>query len=304
MSHAPEVAERIVKYAKGTSPEEPPVVAVVGLTMVGTVTSADGIPELSRLYHQVRPTNLWESQVVAQHVRNLGVRDVTVYYEEGDLYSKNLAEDIETQLGDSVRLVDPQRSNPTDSVKCEPDSMVFFSGRADQFGKYLTTVQDKCVEPEKRPRRIAGDDTTNFLLDRQLPPGVQLDYIDFTGLRVQEGTDGLVGRGLLAFDAVDLVRQAVRKVTDGQVEVDTTPLNGQAAWYGIARLGENPGDIRANSGPIDFGAPVGQVPVRKAISVMRVAEAGPVGAPQGNYRKPVRVMHCGNTPRQTAPCPP
>ncbi|QIZ36986.1 hypothetical protein [Saccharopolyspora sp. ASAGF58] len=322
MSHAPDVAERIVEYARGTSPGEPPVVAVVGLggswdgtakaistlgrsglTMVGTVTSADDFPKLSRLYHQVGPTNLWESQVVAQHVRNIGVHDVAVYYEEGDLYSKNLAEDIGAQLEDSARLVDPQRSNPSDAVRCSPDSLVFFSGRADQFGKYLNTVQDKCVDPKMRPRLMAGDDTTKFLLDRQLPPGVELDYIDFTGLRVQEGTDGLVGRGLLAFDAVDLVRQAVRKVTDEQVEVDTTPLNGQAVWYGIARLGENPGGIRANSGAIDFGAPAGQVPVRKAISVMRVVEAGPDSA-QPNERKPVLVMHCGNTPHQTGQCPP
>ncbi|MBB5156653.1 hypothetical protein [Saccharopolyspora phatthalungensis] len=323
MRQASEVADRIVEFA--ARPSDAPVVGVVGLggswagtaraistlgrhglTTVGTVTSADEFPKLSRLYHQVGPTNQWEAQVVAQHVRNLGSRNVTVYYNENDIYSNNLALDIKAQLGDMAELEDSQHSIPADSVRCSPDSLAFFAGRADQFGNYLSAMQDQCVDVNDRPRLMASDDTTKFLLDRQLPRGVQLDYIDFTGLRVQEGTDGLTGRAMLAFDAVDLVRQAVRKVTDGQDDIGATPLNGQAVWYGIARLSENRDGIRAISGPIDFGTPSGQVPVRKAISVMRIVGDGQdrPEAPRDETNKPWVVMHCGNTPLQTGPCPP
>lgn len=156
-------------------------------------------------------------------------------------------------------------------------------------------MQDRCVGDANMPKLMAGDDATKFLLDRELREGIQLDYIDFTGKRVLPGDDGLVGRSMLAFDAVHLVRQAVQKVTEGQTVVGTTPLNGLAVWYGIARLSENPEGIRAISGPIDFGSPTGQVPVRKAISVMRVE--GKSG------RAPEVVMHCGRTPEPSPTCP-
>ncbi|MEV0050859.1 hypothetical protein AB0H34_10245 [Saccharopolyspora shandongensis] len=312
MKHGEAVAEHIVDFTERQ--REAPVVAVVGLggswretgdaitvlgsnglAMVGTVTSADSFPGLSRLYHQVGPTNHWESEVIAQHVRDLGSKNVTVFYDETDTYSRNLALDVDDQLGGSAELQNTQHGIPSDAVQCGPDSLALYTARADDFSNYLSTVQDRCVGDANMPKLMAGDDATKFLLDRELRAGIQLDYIDFTGRRVLPGDDGLEGRAMLAFDAVHLVRQAVQKVTEGQADVGTTPLNGLAVWYGIARLSENPEGIRAISGPIDFGSPTGQVPVRKAISVMRVE--GKSG------RAPEPVMHCGRTPEPSPTCP-
>ncbi|MGP4019559.1 hypothetical protein [Saccharopolyspora sp. 5N708] len=330
MKQSERVADRIVEFA--ARPSEAPVVAVVGLggswgetgrsiselgrnglTTVGTVTSADDFPNLSKLYHQVGPTNAWEAEVVAQHVRNLKQdgngqprppQTVTVYYSGGDIYSANLAMDIQRALGNStlgnsiqgnsVQMKDFRDSIPVDSVQCGPESLAFFAGRADRFGNYLSAVRDKCVSVDNYPHLMAGDDTTKFLLDRQLPDDVVLDYVDFTGVREQQSTDGLVGRAMLAFDAVDVVRQAVRKVVDGQAELGTTPLNGQAVWYGIARLSEDDAVIGGISGRIDYDSENGQVPERKAIAVVRI-----VG---GQANTQVR-MYCGNVQQQIGPCP-
>ncbi|KAA5825858.1 ABC transporter substrate-binding protein [Saccharopolyspora hirsuta] len=330
MGHAAEVAEHIVEYAAQSVPENPaderalaenpPVVSVVGLggswegtkeairtlggnglSMVATVPSADELPSLSRLYYQVGPTNSWQAEIIAQHIRNLGVDRVTVYSPEADLYSRNLAEDIEAQPGIAVQLADTVSA---ENLHCSPDSLVFFAGRADKFGAFRTTVQETCTVPGSMPRIMAGDDTTKYLFDNDLPVGFALDYVDFTGHRVRGEADGVTGRGMLAYDAVGLVRQAVKRTLEGQ-DPGGTQLNGQAVWYGIVQLGQNPGGIGAISGHLDFRSPTGQlqqVPHRKAISVMRVVGTAP-DDPARKSNTQV-LMYCGDPREQIGRCPP
>ncbi|GAA2343357.1 hypothetical protein GCM10009854_20150 [Saccharopolyspora halophila] len=125
---------------------------------------------------------------------------------------------------------------------------------------------------------MAGDDINKFVLDRDLPNGVTLEYTSFYG--VTERQEGLRGRALLANDAVEVVQLAVRKVTGGEVDpggAEPVPLNGLSVWHGIAET-NGTAHMPGSTGFIDYGGETGQVPANKTISILRLN--GPKTDPQ------------------------
>ncbi|MCI2418029.1 hypothetical protein MOQ72_11390 [Saccharopolyspora sp. K220] len=292
MAHGPDVAESIAALAERSADSEAPVVGVVGLggswtstresierlgqaglPMVGTTTSADEFKNVSLLYHQVGPDNRRQAQVVAQYVRaHYGLAmNVKIYYTSNDLYSENLAHD----LGEELRLppdrMDDRNPPVRDEIPCGQQQLLFFAGRADQLGRFVESVTQRCRSlGQDVPHLMAGDDITKFMLDRTLPIGVTLEYTSFYGTIVRD--EGLTGRAMLANDTVEVLQEAVLNVTDGRVAAEgrnPVPLNGLSVWRGIAEI-NGAGRVPGTTGIIDFGPESGQVPVDKAISVLRM----------------------------------
>ncbi|MFC7343413.1 hypothetical protein [Saccharopolyspora griseoalba] len=289
MAHAPEVAERIDALAQRRADSDAPVVGVVGLggswsstktaiaelgtaglPSIGTTTSADGLVEATPLYHQVAPNNQRQADVVAQYLRarHQPLPKIKIFYAENDLYSKNLAHDLDELL---PAQLDPNDLNSWDQdIPCGRDDLLFFAGRADRLGKFLNDVAGACRSRDQEPPLLmAGDDVNKFMLDRELPTGVTLEYTSFYGHTEPESD--LRGRATLASDAVEVLRYAVMNVTGGRVATDgqnPVPLSGLAVWHGIASSGYTP--VPGITGNISYTGRSGQVPQDKAISVLRL----------------------------------
>ncbi|MCI2418028.1 hypothetical protein MOQ72_11385 [Saccharopolyspora sp. K220] len=326
MRHGRLVADRIVDFAARSTAA--PVIGVVGLggswketkdsikalepaalPVIGTVTSASDLPESSRLYHQVGPSNKREAEVVAAYLlhnktdENGQLRPpdgVTVFFAKGDHYSENLAANLAEQLTSKVTRFKAESGDPSEvEIPCGPQETVFFAGRTDDLSDFLSKVEGDCsLHPNAYPHLMAGDDATQVKLDQEMAgrPGVSVDYVSFDDVPKQnsptpgQSSPTLRGRALLAFDAVKLLYFAVDKVktTDSRI-----PLTGATVWRGIAEFnGANP--FPGSSGAIDFGTPSGQVPVDKAISVLRKTS----GTPEPGY-----VLVCGRGVHPTGRCP-
>ncbi|MDI2029661.1 hypothetical protein QFW96_13605 [Saccharopolyspora sp. TS4A08] len=314
MRRGAEVAERIAALAERET--EAPVVGVVGmggswrgtdaaikrleratLPMVGITTSADHLPGLSKLYHQIAPSNAQEARVVGSYVRAMRPAPptgVTVYYDQNDPYSNNLAEDVHRELAPSTpRLRMDPRGNPTafwQEIPCGQDELAFFSGRADQLGAFLSAVQRRCGDLPNYPRLLASDDTTKFVLDHEMRErrNVVLDYVSFNGVPAWDS--GLDGRSLLARDSIAVLQQAILNV---KATPNGVPLNGATVWSGINQIyGLTP--VHGTSGDIDYGSASGQIPVDKAIFILRV---------HGGTQQTERILTCGKPFVEAGPCP-
>jgi hypothetical protein len=291
MAHGPEVAERIAGLAERSADSVAPVVGVVGLggswaptrdsikvlgeaglPMVGTTTSADEFKDVSKLYHQVGPDNKRQARVVAQYIRaRYGTPRVKIYYSSDDLYSENLARDLGDEFALPPDRLDARNPPFRDDIPCGQGELLFFAGRADQLGRFLESVSQRCRSlGQDVPRLMAGDDITKFMLDRTLPIGLELEYTSFYDTIDRD--EGLTGRAMLANDTIEVLQQAVHNVTGGTVAADgknPVPLNGLSVWRGIAEV-NGVGRVSGTTGIIDFGPESGQVPVDKAISIVHM----------------------------------
>ncbi|KAA2261723.1 hypothetical protein F0L68_15885 [Solihabitans fulvus] len=178
----------------------------VGLPMLATTLSADGLTQHSPMYFQLSPQDRREGEVAAAYAaRRLAVasepiaRKVRILYsaDRQDTYSNNLREDLQSSFAaKGVDFeVDTRAYVPAYSLAaqapgtgpyqvgkdtCGYDGLVFFAGRPDDFATMLDGVNDSC---NSRPPRILGDDDiSRFVADlglRGRHPAIPFDYLSF-----------------------------------------------------------------------------------------------------------------------------
>ncbi|MCX2729691.1 hypothetical protein OOZ19_05535 [Saccharopolyspora sp. NFXS83] len=319
MRHAPDVAERINSIAREAdstnaaargdarqsgAPREAtsPVVGVVGmggsreitkeaiadlgdggLPTIGITTSADSMWRSSKLYFQVAPPNKDQAAVVGRYVQDhldVPIRKVTIYKEDDDAYSENLADDVRRELiGRGIAEINVTDDNASVARSCGRDTVLFFAGRSERLNEFLS---NQTCDPGERPQLIAGDDITKFVLDDQMPDhtDLRLDYVSFNKLQHSGSTSQ--GRSALARDAMKLLGQAV-----DQFKYNGLPLNGLTVWN---ELSHTKSMLTGSTGAIvydrsDQDLMNDQVPVHKAITIERI---------EGGAQESRTLLVCGD----------
>ncbi|MFG1603406.1 hypothetical protein [Actinoplanes sp. NPDC049265] len=284
--------------------------AGAGIPTLGTLLTADSLTTTSFYYHQIGPANLREAVVGAYYAKaELNASEVSIYYagDPADLYSGNLAEDARAQFtarGIRVREVTAYRTRPGTpggdvttlgrrACAVGRAGLVFFSGRPDEFARFLQGMAITC--PAAYPRILAGDAITESVLSGQLAqfPGLPLDYLtpasslawgpDCRAVRdrvhffdaYEREYGGVCGqdqsRAMFGYDAFTTLRQAVIRVHGLHPD---TPVRPDAVLQGIGLLAG--GDAVAGvTGTIDFSSGADpQLPRDKAMLVIGLTPAG------------------------------
>ncbi|WP_107069041.1 hypothetical protein [Streptomyces sp. 150FB] len=175
----------------------------VGLPMMGTITSADSLTDVSALYFQVSPQNRREASVAAAyadaHRARLGIEKKirTVYSADAaDSYSGNLNADIGNAFRKKGFEVEQQAytlPNPAPGSQghpalrvvgersCDYPGLVFFAGRSEHFEQLLEGVNQACRSHP--PVILGGDDVARLVADPGRSgrfPALDYDFLDFT----------------------------------------------------------------------------------------------------------------------------
>ncbi|GLW29261.1 hypothetical protein [Actinoplanes regularis] len=286
------------------------VLNAANIPTLGTLLTADTLTSEVVSYHQVSPSNSREAAVAAYYAREkLHVTEAAVYYsgDEADLYSGNLADDVQKAFsarGIKVREVEAYRP-PNGTTGADVTSLgrracpgktgylVFFAGRPDEFDDFLGGMS---VCSQRYPTVLAGDAITQFALSGQGDdyPGLPLDYISLASSRVW-GSDcatinksvrfftaysergygdacanGQSSRAMFGWDAIQTVNAAivqVRTVNAGEAITPQSLLQGLNALTGTHAV---PGV----TGTIDFSyrGDDPQLPANKTVLIMRAGE--------------------------------
>lgn len=278
----------------------------VGLPMVASSLTADGIERESPLYYQIAPQNRREAQVAVRYARDrLGVSGpvtVVTSTDEDDLYATTLAADVReefTRAGFVVRqrvytpspglaTQDAEEPRVVGQKLCGVDGLVFYTGRPADFEQLLDGVNGTCKSAP--PRILAGDDVSRYVANkeqRERFPHIPFDYFAlapggqncFSGgelsntLRVlfpsrcaRTRDSFLADDGSTAYDALTVVVAAVNRLRG-------TVVSPGAVWHMISGLTGST-RIDGTSGVIDFGRDGAQVPLDKFVAVMRVDGLG------------------------------
>ncbi|MFD7818499.1 hypothetical protein ACFV6E_37175 [Streptomyces sp. NPDC059785] len=294
-----------------------------GLPMVGTTPSADTLDDDSPLYHQVSPQNEREAEVAAAYAAELlekgtsgegegaavKKKEVLLLHSDdrSDAYSRTLWKDAVRAFGGRGFTVVPRAFTPDSlagasaggagtrtagrHVCADPDRLVFFAGRSEDFESVLLSVDSICGTAE--PHILGGDDVARLGADakRRAEFGrLAYDFLDFTpNSHSCDGADNLYstmkrlfeeecgpsastfldGHAALAYDAVSVYLAAVRSLQEDAPGMEITP---HAVWRALGGI-HGDSALDGESGDVDFGGEAGgHTPVDKFISVQQVGE--------------------------------
>jgi hypothetical protein len=298
----------------------------VGLPMVASSLTADGIEQESPLYYQIAPQNRREAQVAARYVRDrlrvTGPVTVVTSSDEDDLYASTLARDAREEFTRAGFVVRQRVYTPSPGAArqdapeprvvgqklCGVDGLVFYTGRPADFEQLLDGVNGTCKSAP--PRILAGDDVSRYVANkeqRERFPQIPFDYFAlapggqncFTGgelsntlqalfpERCERTRDSfLADDGSTAYDALTVVVAAVNRLRG-------TVVSPGAVWHMVSGLSGST-RIDGTSGVIDFGRDGSQVPLDKFVAVMRVDGLGAptVQGTCGDIREAVPAGWC------------
>jgi ABC-type branched-subunit amino acid transport system substrate-binding protein len=144
-----------------TVPETEQAIAALGdlgVPVVATTLTGEGLPARSPLYFQLVPGNRVQAELIAGYARTTR-RKVTIYHPRlTDGYLRTLVGATQAALGNHAR---PSRawSDRADNVpvRCGSAEIAFYAGRESQFGDFVRNVVDTCDRNELP--QIIGDDT-------------------------------------------------------------------------------------------------------------------------------------------------
>lgn len=216
MSDAPRVARMIDELYQSTLDREDPIVGVVGLgqsvseledamrvlrpsglPLIGSITSYDGLPEVSGNYFQVGPNNQRQAEVAAYYARRTfpDTRELLVIRSsaQNDTYSRNLADRIGESFERAYADVDDFTVRPVQYETapdgpglpperlgqriCAHQGLVFFAGRAQDLAGVAPHMRG-CIRAGSTPEILAGDDVSRAVLEGALDgSGLELTYI-------------------------------------------------------------------------------------------------------------------------------
>jgi hypothetical protein len=187
--------------------------AGVGLPVVSATLSADSLVDVSRLYFGIAPQNRREGEVAASYAADLLAtgqqpagrpltRNARVYFSDdpADLYSRNLAEDLQASFGSRGFPVEtisftPGNGGPQEAVAdrrvtdaglagrdaCDFDGVVLYAARGlPSFQAFVNGVADRCRD--RPPYILAGDDVTRYVANRDVSGAnrsVPFQYLSF-----------------------------------------------------------------------------------------------------------------------------
>lgn len=305
----------------------------VGLPVVAATLSADELANNHQMYFQVAPQNRRQAAVAVAYAaqrRDYGVLPsgrrlasrVQIYFSDdtGDIYSKNLADDLADSFGRRQFTVEYMPFTPTGNGQGKPgsfadsklagrntcgfDGVAFYAGRSlPDFQGFMGGVSDGCKNSP--PLVIAGDDVTNYVAteDIRTRNSVPFNYISFSAspevagnveprardfynllnLMFSEmaGSRSLDGHAALAYDAAYSAITAAGYLTTGNEKI---PVTGGTLWWALASITNDQGANKKYdgvTGTIDFGGVVSRrVPLNKPISILQVEG----GKPTANER--------------------
>jgi hypothetical protein len=252
---------------------------------------------------------LWRlGRLRAQQVRIVQSND------REDIYSGNLADDVEKSFKqpdvgftverhpyrpDEVPTQEAQSTvnEPGPRVRgrqtCGFKGLVFYAGRTQEFGSFLDGVREGCRD--RPPTILAGDDISNYVADpnNRDRNSIPFDYFSFAVVPSscaagssqlydvlrellpkdcgQGGFDSsLNGHAALAYDATQTMVTAAQHLYDEGVRTITP----HAVWHAITGI-PSARALAGETGTIDFGGEGGQIPVNKAIAILRLTDSPP-----------------------------
>lgn len=171
-----------------------------GLPVVASTLSADGLEQKSPLYFQMVPPNAQEARLVAAYAEHTRKRQVRVYYSKDaadgdDLFVRTLVVDLRAEFArKGIAFVDEGWrgsafvGEPDASAACAdtPDTMLFYAGRAADFGDFLNAVFANCPRGAPRVPVVATDAVHRYVVappdTGAPPPGTQIFFVSENAL--------------------------------------------------------------------------------------------------------------------------
>lgn len=163
----------------------------LGVPVVATTLTGQGLPSRSPMYFQLVPGNRVQAGLVTEYARAID-RNITVYHpQQTDGYTRALVEEMRKAAGPYGRPARSWRISVNEvPVRCGHDELAFYAGRETQFGQFLSRVAEKCMD---NAPMVVGDDTTvRFVAqpdDRDRPALNQLpvSWVDMGSMVVLAG---------------------------------------------------------------------------------------------------------------------
>ncbi|HVK26678.1 MAG TPA: hypothetical protein VM677_35470 [Actinokineospora sp.] len=194
-----------------------------GIPAVGTTLTKVGLDKLSPLYFQLVPDNNKQAELISEYADRIDATAVTIYHPPvngPNTYVSSLVDVIQKRLGTNNVGVSSEQweKSPTELKSLCADKtdrhqeMVFYAGREDQFGEFLSFIRRNCADSSKLPRIVGDDATSRFVAHapgrRQNDfNGLSIAYVGMGGLVVlagsgcAEGRSGTLRGGAPALDA-------------------------------------------------------------------------------------------------------
>lgn len=174
----------------------------LGVPVVATTLSADGLEATSPMYFQVVPSNRTQARLVADYVEGTRYPDgtpkagqrrynrVLIYYPKAtdDVYVTTLVDDLNQEL-DRRGVPKDSRSwaaqrelygfpAPCETPGFDPETLLFFAGRNDDFATFGNAVTRGCTEA---PAILGADTVTRLIADPKamaaLPASLTVRYV-------------------------------------------------------------------------------------------------------------------------------
>ncbi|WP_067841609.1 hypothetical protein [Nocardia lijiangensis] len=201
----------------------------LGVPVVATTLSADGMEKASPLYFQAAPSNTTQAKLIADYVQ--GARhpagtpragqprynQVVVYHPkaDGDIYVETLVEDLRTELeGRGVpyrrmEWTEQQELNrfpaPCETTDFDRGTLLFFAGRNDDFATFAKSVSRGCLTGES-PAILGNDTVTRLITDQKamaaLPANLSVRYVAKAAPVMLGGAECVRGNGELGDEPV------------------------------------------------------------------------------------------------------
>ncbi|WP_431962897.1 hypothetical protein [Nocardia sp. bgisy134] len=234
----------------------------LGVPVVATTLSADGLEKASPLYFQAAPSNATQAKLIADYVQ--GARhpagspragqprynQVAIYHPkaDGDIYVETLVEDLRTELeGRGVpyrrmEWTEQQELNrfaaPCETTGFDRGTLLFFAGRNDDFATFAKSVSRGCLTGES-PAILGNDTVTRLITDQKamaaLPANLSVRYVAKGAPVMLGGAECVRGNGELgdepvAFDYQQLCAELAALI--GDLRVYPQMADYQPSWPG------------------------------------------------------------------------
>lgn len=149
----------VVGMGRTTDPVESAIGALgdLGIPVVATTLTGEGLAERSPLYFQLVPGNQAQAELVATYVAQQG-KPIDIYRPgntEGDGYLRSLHHELAERFGEKV-FHDWDGDVATVKATCGADRIAFFAGRQTEFREFYDRMLAECAD---NLPTIIGDDT-------------------------------------------------------------------------------------------------------------------------------------------------
>jgi hypothetical protein len=149
----------VVGMGRTTDPVESAIGALgdLGIPVVATTLTGEGLAELSPVYFQLVPGNQAQAELVATYAEQQG-KPIDIYRPsntEGDGYLRSLHHELAKRFADTV-FRDWHGDVATVKARCGTDRIAFFAGRQTEFREFLDRMLAECAD---NLPTIIGDDT-------------------------------------------------------------------------------------------------------------------------------------------------